>query len=97
MTSSEYCLPQPLSWRELDGVWLVYQPHSTLMMTLAPVDAMVVGLLEDGPADLPTLSARLAQVLELPEGVDVDTVVDRVLTPLWHAGLVVRSDLDPPW
>jgi len=97
VTLPAFCLPEPLTWRELDGVWLVYQAHSTLMMTLEPVAAMVVGLLEDGPADLPTLSARLAQELELPEGVDVGTVVDRVVTPLWHAGLVTSSDLDPPW
>ena len=75
----------------------MYQPRTTLMMTLEPVAAVVVGLLEDGPADLATLAARLAQALELPADLDACTVVDRVVTPLWQAGLVSRSDLDPPW
>jgi PqqD family protein of HPr-rel-A system len=93
----EYSLPQPLTWRELDGEWLVYQDRTGQVLVLDPVAAMVVGLLEDGASDRSRLATRLAGDLELPDDVDVGAIIDNVLHPLWHAGLVARSDQRPAW
>ena len=97
MNTADYCLLERLTWRELDGEWLVYQERTALVLTLQPVAAAVVGMLEDGPASSTNLAARLSNALDLPAGVDVNAVIDNVLTPLWRAGLVARVDLEQPW
>lgn len=97
VNTADFCLLERLTWRELDGEWLVYQERTALILALEPVAAAVVGMLEDGPADCTSLAARLSDALELPDGVDVNAVVNNVLTPLWRAGLVARADLEPPW
>jgi hypothetical protein len=97
VNTADYWLPERLTWRELDGEWLVYQERTALVLTLEPVAAAVVGMLEDGPASCSNLAARLGKALDLPSGVDVNAVTGNVLTPLWRAGLVARVDSEQPW
>ena len=97
MNTADYCLLEQLTWRELDGEWLVYQERTALVLTLEPVAAAVLGMLEDGPASCSNLASKLSKALDLPSEVDVNAVIDNVLTPLWRAGLVARVDSEQPW
>lgn len=97
MIEGHYRLSAPLAWRELDGQWLVYQPRSGQMMTLDTVAAVLVSLLEAGPASPEELVAHLAVHTDLAADASMADAVQAALGPLCEVGLVVGSDHDLSW
>ncbi len=68
-----------------------------MCLALEPAAAVVVGMLEDEPADAGKLASRLADALELPSDIDIGAILENVLTPLCRAGLVARSGTELTW
>ncbi len=77
-----------LSWRSLDGEWLLHDAGAGCTHVLDSVSAAVLGRIESGPVDEADLRVWLAQLLETPDDEALATALRQVLGNLAAIDLI---------
>jgi PqqD family protein of HPr-rel-A system len=80
--------PSALTWREWDGEIILYDSHSGDVHRLEGLSAELFETLISAPADLPSLSARVASALDVECNDALTTAIDSVIRDLYLSGVV---------
>jgi PqqD family protein of HPr-rel-A system len=84
---------QALERRELDGQTIAYCDFTGDTFQLAPLTRAILDTLNDGPADLPALSASAARALDAQDPATVEAAVAATVEDLETLGIVERVSL----
>lgn len=92
-----YLLPERLTWRALDGVWVVYQARTGAMYPLDLLSASVLTVLESQPLSAASLGDQLASEAGLAERDELAVSVQAALDQLCQLGLVAQLGGPAVW
>ncbi len=82
-----------LERRELDGQTIAYCDFTGDTFQLAPLARAVLDALNQGPADLPALSASATRAFDAEDPASVETAVADTIDDLESLGIIERVSL----
>lgn len=81
-------LQEPLRWRCIDGVWLVFGASSGALFQADPLTAAVLSLIEEAPSTPTDIARRIAQDTEIDVTPELNGRIGEVIDGLVRAEIV---------